>query len=66
MMVWTKEDSYASVILNDTNSPGTFFPVENYKAGGNTTLVFIAIGDLNNDGLPDLLTENGENIFLIF
>ena len=61
-----KEDSYASVILNDTNSPGTFFPVENYKAGGNTTLVFIAIGDLNDDGLPDLLTENGENIFLIF
>jgi hypothetical protein len=63
---WDDQENYATVILNNTNLPGTFLPAKKNKTGGSTTIVSIAIGDLNDDGFSDIVTENGENIFIIF
>ena len=57
---------YASVILNDSNSPGDFFPADAYRLATGCCLGSIASGDLNDDGFPDIVTENGENIFILF
>ena len=57
---------YAAVILNDPDSPGHFFPADAYRIATGCCLDSIANGDINDDGLADLVTENGESIFLLF
>jgi hypothetical protein len=47
---------YASVYLQDPANPGSFLPPTNYRVGNDP--VWIAIGDLNGDGQPDLVTAN--------
>jgi hypothetical protein len=46
-----------SVLLG--NAGGTFQTVQNYSAGGQTP-VTLAVGDLNGDGVQDLITANGQ------
>lgn len=45
-----------TVQLQDATHPGTFLPVADY--GGIGQPVSIAIGDMNKDGLPDLVTAD--------
>jgi hypothetical protein len=57
---------HVAVILNRTSSPGAFRPAEKYKTEGNTFIYSIAIGDLNDDGFLDIVTENGRNVHVLF
>jgi len=57
---------YATVILNDPNSPGDFLPADAYRLATGCCLGSIASGDLNDDGFPDIVTENGKSIFILF
>ena len=57
---------YAAVILNDPNSPGGFLPADAYGIATGCCLDSIASGDLNDDGLPDIVTGNGGSIFILF
>jgi FG-GAP-like repeat/FG-GAP repeat len=47
---------YASVYLQDPERPGHFLPETHYNVGNDP--VWIAMGDLNGDGQPDLVTAN--------
>ena len=60
------DNHYVSVILNDKNSPGDYFPVEHYWVPTSDDLVSVALGDLNDDGFSDIITENGRRIFILF
>ena len=44
------------VLLNNGN--GTFLPVTTYSSGANTSPYGVAIGDVNGDGLADIITAN--------
>ena len=57
---------YTTVILNDPKSPGDFFPADAYRIPTGCCLDSIANGDINDDGLADIVTENGSNIFILF
>jgi hypothetical protein len=61
-------DHYASVILNDLNFPGSFFLSDEFELKGSKRdwPTSITLGDLNDDGFPDIATENGEAIFILF
>jgi len=61
-------DSYISVILNDSNSPGAFFPAEKYNVAKNSKYfgTTLGIGDLNDDGFPDIATNDEEYIYILF
>lgn len=50
---------HAAVILQDPGRPGSFFPALNFATGSDP--VFITIGDLNGDGLPDLVVANSNS-----
>lgn len=58
--------SYISVIFQDPLRPGTFFSAVDYAVGNDA--YSIAIGDLNDDGLPDLVAANAKsnNISILF
>ena len=56
---------YATVILNDPKSPGDFFPADAYRVATGCCLDSIASGDINADGLTDIVTENGHDIFIL-
>jgi hypothetical protein len=43
------------------NGDGTFQPVTLFDSGGCTYPAFMAIGDLNNDGAPDVVVLSGKN-----
>ncbi len=45
-----------TVQLQDATNPGTFLPVSTYNGIGQP--VSIAVGDMNKDGLPDLVTAD--------
>src|SRR5271166_3478710 len=47
---------YVAVYLQDPNKPGTFLPATTYSVGQDP--VGIAIGDLNGDGNPVIVTVN--------
>jgi len=48
--------AYVSILLQNPANPGSFLRRANYKAGARTS--DIAIGDLNKDGVPDLVAAN--------
>lgn len=58
--------SYISVILQDPLKPGSFSSPKHYAVGYDAWS--IAIGDLNDDGLPDLAAANtnSNNISILF
>ena len=60
------DNHYVAVILNNKNSPGNFFPVEHYWVPTSADLVSVALGDLNDDGFPDIVAENGRHLFILF
>jgi len=62
----TEQECYVSVLPNNQNSPGDFFPVEEYWVCNSDDLVSVVIGDINDDGLPDIVTEDGRHIFMLF
>lgn len=49
-----------AIRLQDPLRPGTFLPAEEHIVSGamHDSSIFVTIGDLNNDGLPDLVTTN--------
>jgi len=57
---------YVSVILQDQNSRGDFMPAAEYRVGDDPW--FVAIDDLNNDSLPDLIVSNtkSDTISILF
>ena len=59
---------YASVILNDMNSPGSFLLSDEFELQGSNrdSPTSITLGDLNDDGYFDITTENGNAIFILF
>ena len=59
-------DDCVIVILNDADSPGDFLRARKYEVGTKTFLNYLAAGDLNGDGFSDIVTENGENVFVLF
>jgi FG-GAP-like repeat/FG-GAP repeat len=48
-------------LMQDPTTPGTFLLPINYTGQGQP--VSVAIGDLDNDGLPDLVTADGTSAF---
>lgn len=46
-----------SVFLQNASSPGAFQPAVNYP--GTTDVIWVAIGDMNGDGKPDLVIADG-------
>jgi hypothetical protein len=59
---------YTSVILNDMNSPGSFFLSDEFELQGSRRdwPTSISLGDLNDDGYSDIAAENGDSIFILF
>ncbi|MGD2185720.1 MAG: VCBS repeat-containing protein [Desulfobacterales bacterium] len=55
-----------TVLLNDTAAPSVSFTVDTYLTVAECCFEDVAIGDLDDDGLPDIITENGSNIFVFF
>ncbi len=53
-----------SVLLQDSASPGSFLPAVNYLCG--THPDFVAIGDLNSDGRPDIAVATSEGVGILF
>ena len=45
-----------SILLQDPTTPGTFLPAVEYTVGDQP--IYVAIGDLNDDTLPDLAVAN--------
>ncbi len=46
-----------SVLLQNASSPGAFQPAVNYP--GTTDVIWVAVGDVNGDGKPDLVIADG-------
>lgn len=59
---------YASVILNDPNSPGDFFPANANRLLRDCCLDSIASGDLNQDGFKDIVISgyNDGSVSILF
>ncbi len=59
-------EGFLSLFLQDPAHPGSFLPASRYAVGSDPW--FVAIGDLNADGLPDLVTANetASNLSLLF
>ncbi len=53
-----------SVLLNNTLQPGRFFPAVNYPCGLGP--LSVAVGDLNDDGLPDLAVAVADGVDILF
>ena len=49
-----------SVLLNDSGSPGSLLAASNYGTGARSQ--FVAVGDLNGDGKPDLVVANAGHL----
>ena len=55
----------ASVLLQDPTVPGQFQPATTYPAAGNDFVTWVAIGDMNGDGEPDLIiAQAGRGVFI--
>ena len=57
---------FVTVLLNDSAAPHVSFTIDQYLRGGDTNFEDVATGDLNDDDLPDIITENGASIFILF
>jgi hypothetical protein len=59
--------SFFSVYLGDPAHPGQFLAPQNTTAPGNLAYLYTtAIGDIDGDGIPDVIATDGGNTFLIF
>jgi hypothetical protein len=56
--------STVSVLLQSSARPGLFLPAASYATGVNP--VSVAIGDLNNDGRPDLAVADSAGVSILF
>jgi len=59
---------FASVFLNDFNFPGAFGLTQKLVLSGidRNWPTSVKVGDLNNDGLPDIATEDGDAVHVSF
>ena len=59
---------YVAIILNDMTFPGSFFLSDEFKfrLSKYDHLEYITIGDLNDDGYPDIVTKKENAIFILF
>lgn len=55
--------SSVSVLLQDPANPGKFFAAVNYDTGYSP--VALAVGDMNQDGKPDLVVSNADGITVL-
>ena len=59
----TSGSSSVSVLLQDAGSPGHFGPATNYSSGFSP--FWVAIGDLNQDGKPDLAVADTTGVSIL-
>jgi hypothetical protein len=52
----SSDRGFVAVLLQDPTKPGTFLPPATYSVGDHP--VALAVGDLNGDGKPDIVTAN--------
>ena len=66
-VVVSGKGSFFSVYLGDPAHPGQFLAPQNTTAPGNLTYLYtIAAGDVDGDGIPDIIATDEGNTFLIF
>jgi hypothetical protein len=58
LAIANQHSNSVSVLLGIGTAPGTFQPKVDYTTGSTSGPVSVAIGDLNNDGTPDLAIAN--------
>ena len=64
LVVPNSSSNDVSVLLQDAASPGSFLPALNYPCG--THPDFVAIGDLNADGRPDIAVRISGGVNILF
>jgi Bacterial Ig-like domain (group 3)/FG-GAP-like repeat len=66
-VVVSGKGSYFSVYLGDPAHPGQSLAPQNTTAPGNLTYLYtVAIGDVDGDGIPDVIATDEGNTLLIF
>ena len=66
-VVVSGKGSFFSVYLGDPAHPGQFLAPQNTTAPGNLAYLYTtAIGDIDGDGIPDVIATDEGNTFLIF
>jgi Bacterial Ig-like domain (group 3)/FG-GAP-like repeat len=66
-VVVSGKGSYFSVYLGDPTHPGQSLAPQNTTAPGNLAYLYTtAIGDIDGDGIPDVIATDGGNTFFIF
>jgi hypothetical protein len=59
--LYPQGQGYLATLMQDPSNPGTFLVATSYA--GNGQPVSIAIGDIDGDGLPDLVTADGTSAY---
>ncbi len=55
-----------SVLIQNPAVPGQFQTATNYPANGNDFVMWVATGDMNGDGKPDLIVGQASGVFIRF
>jgi hypothetical protein len=64
LVVANTNSNDVSVLLHDTSGLGSFHTAVNYASGSYTN--FVAVGDLNGDGRPDITAAINEGVCILF